>query len=382
MLASLITLTLAIAAVVLTDIIQKRNAEPGSQAAQGYSPIPVLSATPTPEPTAPGDTTPQAPPPAPTLEPILLPTPESDPVLMPPTPPPVLLSTPAPGDLGPPDYSFYWFSDTQHYSEKYPETFHAMTEWMRDNAALYNVKYAFFTGDFVDSNTDSQWTVADAAMKKLEEVVPVFAIAGNHDVGTSAVNYANFKKFFGPDRYAENTHIQAWFDGGRGRCDTIEIEGTKYLFAGLGWGGGSSGISWLNTQLAKYPDHKAILFFHDYMNSEGLLSSDGEKLYEKVVKTNKNVFMVLCGHRYNCTLMTTDIHDNGARESYRRVYNILMNYQAFGQEGGDGYLTLIRVYRRQGLMAFDTYSPVKNSWYFFDPVQNINREHFVLPVNF
>lgn len=279
-----------------------------------------------------------------------------------------------------PDYSFFYFTDTQHYSKDHPDTFIAMTAWMRDHIETYDVRYAFFTGDFVqDRKDDAQWTIADQAVRQLEGSVPLFAIAGNHDVGSSSPNYGQYLKYFPASRFAGNTNIVSWFENGKGRCDAVNIDGTDYLFVGLGWGSGNSGIDWMNKQLAAYPNHKAILLFHDYMGTDGLLSGTGEQLYSKVVKKNKNVFMVLCGHRYNCAMLTTDIDDDGDHLTDRTVYHIMMNYQAF-DNGGDGYLTLIRVYKKDRIITFDTYSPTLDKWYHFAPARSVNKEHLVLPV--
>lgn len=377
--ASLIVLAVAIASLIALDVLRNRSQAAGGSSAE-QTPMGQLSIGQTPTGEAPQATlgiervTPSAAPlpslmPLPSVQPVVIP--NSTPVPMPPPK--------AQEAGGEPDYSFYWFTDPQYYTSKYPETLQSMIAWMRDNAAAYNVKYAFLTGDLVNDNTSSQWEFVDTALRQLESAVPLFTIAGNHDVGTSSPDYTNYNKYFGPSRYGSNPNIVGWYDGAKGRCDSVEIDGTKYLFAGLGWKSGTGGINWLNKQLEKYADHHAILFFHDYMNSEGLLSDTGQELYEKVVKPNPNVFMVLCGHRYNCALLTTDIHDNGDRLNYRRVYNILMNYQAF-DNGGDGFLALIRVYKKDRIITFDTYSPKLNKWYQFDPARNINREQLTLPV--
>lgn len=294
-----------------------------------------------------------------------------------PSPPPASAHAPAPNTAA--DYAFYWFTDAQYYSASYPETFYAMTAWMRDHAEEYNVKYAFFTGDIINTNSSNQWGVAREAMRQLEEAVPVFTIAGNHDVGASNPDYTNFNTYFGSAHYTNNTNIAEWYEGGKGRCDSVELDGTKYLFLGVGWGTGSDGIRWMNTQLSNHPDHKAILLLHDYMDSDGLLLESGRLIYEKVVTPHPNVFMVLCGHRYNCALLTTDINDNGDHNNYRRVYNIMMNYQ-MQENGGDGFLTLIRVLKKEKLILMDTYSPTLNQWYHNDPARNINTEQLALPV--
>ncbi|MDL2259027.1 metallophosphoesterase [Eubacteriales bacterium OttesenSCG-928-K08] len=307
-------------------------------------------------------------------------------IFVPQSPSPTPAPTPTPRRLFPqteqePDYSFIWFTDTQHYSKNYPETFYAMTEWIKDNIKTYNIKYVFFTGDFISTyNDEAQWAVADKAVKTLDGEIDYFAIAGNHDVHTSDPNFATYLDYFGKARFKKNKNVVNWLADGVGRADAIEIGGTKYLFIGFGYSAEAKGIPWMNEQLKKYSDHNAILLLHDYMTTDGLLSSTGKKVYEQVVVPNPNVFMVLCGHRYNCILLTTEIDDVGDKMSYRPVYNIMMNYQSF-ENGGDGYLTLIQVYQNDGIITMDTYSPTLNQWYRVDPARSINKEHLVLPVS-
>lgn len=287
--------------------------------------------------------------------------------------------SPAPTPEPTPDYSFFWFTDTQYYSAKYPESLMRMTEWMAENAAEYNAKYAFFTGDFVDdSGSGEQWRILSDAVAVLEKELDIFAIAGNHDVG-SKVNYDNYLKYYGAKHFEENGNVTAWYKGGIGRCDIVEIGGTRYMFLGVGYGKEASAVSWLNEQLAANPDCSAILFFHDYLTTEGLLSETGKLLYNKVVKKNSNVFMVLCGHRYNCAMLTADIDDDGDKLKDRTVYQIMLNYQYF-EEGGRGYLAIISVYRDLGQIRIDTYSPIYDDWYYFDPDMEFAKERLVLPV--
>ncbi|MDL2217272.1 metallophosphoesterase [Christensenellaceae bacterium OttesenSCG-928-M15] len=279
-----------------------------------------------------------------------------------------------------PDYSFYYFTDTQHYSKKYPQTFYTMTEWMCDHIEEYNVQYAFFTGDFIHNRDDKdQWVVAKNAMAQLEEKLPVFAIAGNHDVGGEGPDYTTYSKHFGPEHYKNNGHIVDWFENGKGRADTFTIGDTKYLFAGIGWGAGDEGIKWLSKILDEYKDHKAILFFHDYIKTEGVFSDTGSKHYKNLVKKHENVFMVLCGHRYNCMMFTTEHDDDGDNLTDRKVYHIMMNYQAF-ENGGDGYLAVIRVYEDDHMIMFDTYSPTLDKWYHFEDQSLLNKEKLRMPV--
>ena len=300
-----------------------------------------------------------------------------------PTPEPTPIPTPPlyPQTTSEPDYSFFWFTDTQHYAKKYPETFHKMTKWMAENIDTYNTKYVFFTGDVVHNFDDKeQWAVANEAMKQLDGVVPYTMIGGNHDVGKTTEDRDYYLSYFGKKRFSGNKNITSWMEDGMGRCDVFTINDTDYIVLGFSYGISiSSGIRWMNQRLAEYPNHHAILLQHDYMTTDGQLSDAGKQVHAGVVVKNPNVFMVLCGHRYNCTLLVTSINDAGDYLSYRTVYNVMMNYQAF-ENGGDGYLAIIRVYENDKMFTIDTYSPTLDDWYRVDPARSVNKERLVLPV--
>lgn len=280
------------------------------------------------------------------------------------------------------DYTFIWMSDTQHYSESVPHIFYSMTNWIADNAEKLNIKYVFHTGDLVQHNTKPQeWDVADFAFKALDDKVPFIIAPGNHDVGGSDSNYEYYLERFGPDRFKRISKHGGFYKGGKGSYDAVTIDGTDYIFMAIGWGCvNSSGIEWMNGVLEQYSDHHAILLVHDYITTEGLLSDAGKALYEKVVKPNPNVFLVLCGHRYNSSLIICDIDEDGDNRSDRTVYQKLGNYQAF-ENGGNGYLNIISVNMRESTFKIEAYSPYLDDYYYFDPETHINKDSVVLPVD-
>src|SRR5581483_2646036 len=80
------------------------------------------------------------------------------------------------------DFTIIALPDTQYYSQSYPATFTAQTQWIANNASSLNIKAVLGLGDVVNGGgVGSEWTSADTSIKVLEGKVPYFIAIGNHD---------------------------------------------------------------------------------------------------------------------------------------------------------------------------------------------------------
>jgi len=127
--------------------------------------------------------------------------PEDVPVSTPvPTPTPSPSPTPDPA-MAPVTYA--WISDTQGYASSFPDTFYAMTQWIVDHKAEWNIQYVLHTGDVVnDMRREKEWNVATRAMDVFVGELPVFAIAGNHDIRGVMHDYSAFTSLMERQNYA------------------------------------------------------------------------------------------------------------------------------------------------------------------------------------
>ncbi len=118
---------------------------------------------------------------------------------------------------------------------------------------------------------------------------------------------------------------------------TMEICGTKYLFITVDFNPSEAVAKWVDETLAKYPDHKAIITTHSYINKSGEFTDDkGEVAYlseygaatmwDKIYSKHANVFMIVCGHSTgaNVPIYTVNTGVNG-----NRVYQFLINPQTY-----------------------------------------------------
>lgn len=271
-----------------------------------------------------------------------------------------------------------WFSDTQYYSKTYPETFFAMTQFLRDYAEKMNLGYVIHTGDLVqDYDDDVQWRAASDAMGILDGIASG-VLAGNHDVDGTKENYSYFSRFFGESRYKS----APWYGGGErdNRChyDLIELDGTQYIFVYLSFSPDEASIDFANKAFSSYPERVGVLCVHEYLDTDSTLRSIGKTLQKRVVQPNPNVFLVLCGHRYTSDWIEASFDDDGDGVPERTVYQIIANYQSFFREGGRGYLRLMRVDRGAGIIRMFTYSPVLDDFNYYDAESW--RDEFTIPI--
>ncbi len=316
--------------------------------------------------------------PAPTPEPTAEPTDE-------PTPEP----TPEPMRYAAPDgvVTVAWISDPQHYSEKFPESYYAMTSFLRDHADEMHLAYIVNTGDFVNHReSDEEWAVADAAQAMIDDI-PNGVLAGNHDV-TDPPGYTAFCRYFGEKRYKDKPWYGGSYRDNRGHYDLITIGETEYLFVYMGYEPDKAAFDWVKDVFLQYPERIGVLCLHDYFTKQLTLSEAGQKWYDRVVKKCPNLYMVMCGHKYGSYCIPESFDDDGDGKDDRTVYQMLFNYQASLHDGGGGYLRLIRINDEAGTMEHLTYSPLLGDYNRFDdpacredyyPFDERNEE-FTLPL--
>ena len=307
---------------------------------------------------------------------------KTEPILITPAPTPTdeaaqaaaLLPTPYPNDTPAPDplrpaegaYTFAWLSDTQHYSEKNGFVFRLMTAYLRDNRERLGLDYVIFTGDFVQNmGKTEEWEGARAAMDSISDI-PHGVLAGNHDVNYSSADYTTFTHYFGADRYQDKPWYGGSYENNRCHFDLITAGKTDYIFVYVGYPVTDDTAAYARHTFNDYPDRVGILCAHDYFKTDVTLSEGGSALYKQVVKKCPNVYMALCGHRYNQACVPAPMDDDGDGTPDRTVYQMIMNYQAAGEYGGNGYIRFMQIDESAGTLTALSYSPLMRDFNYFD----------------
>lgn len=313
------------------------------------------------------------------------------------------------------DFSMVHFTDTQYLSEGaveqetaeeravWSKAYGDVTNWVRDNADSRKIAYLAHTGDIIENNTRppateamrkqviGEFEVSSKHQKVLDDAgIANGVIAGNHDnqggaeVGPESI----YNRYYGPGRY-ENA-ADKWKNGSYGgpwkagdnqnHFDLFSAGGLDFVVVGLSYGVTREETEWADQIFKRYPDRNGILLSHDYLKPsskpdgrDGTFSApDGSVLYNRVVATNPNVFLILAGHEHGvATNVKPDVGVVG-----NGVVEMLADYQFYetsadrvglteigGYEPTDGlrfgasYFRMLQFDVDRAEMSVDTFSP-------------------------
>ena len=279
-----------------------------------------------------------------------------------------------------------WISDTQHYANTFPEIYPTITGFLYEHRKDMNLAYVIHTGDLVHRNGDEEnWVRAKDAMDLLRDI-PFGVLAGNHDMAESGGGYAGYSRWFGEQRFSDKPYYGASFQNNRGHYDLLTVGDTDYIFVYMSFEPDTEAIRFMTKAFLDYPDRVGILCVHDFITTEGTLSEAGNTIRDRVLKNCPNCYMVLCGHRYGLYCLKDGFDDDGDGVFERTVYEMMMNYQAAGKEGGSGYFRLMQFDDAAGEIRVLTYSEYLHDYNWLDdPAHNEPRymmdetsEEFVL----
>jgi len=282
--------------------------------------------------------------------------------------------------------------DTQYYAASYPSVFTGQTEWIVAQKPALNIAAVLHVGDIVDGDIATQWTVANPAMRKLDNVVPYVVVPGNHDY-SSADRKSGIENYFAPSS-------MPWITGTMtpGQIDNnfalIDIGPQKWLVLGLEFAPRDSVLAWANTVLKTYAQYPAILLTHLYLYNDGNRydinvsgtdttksnyqwwnpqwygftasegMNDGESMWQKLVLPNSNVRLVFCGHMTGWSRLTS------TRPDGTTVHQMLSDYQWLdGENFGFGYLRVLQLDYSNRKIQVQTFSPYRNAFLTDDPNQ-------------
>jgi len=284
-------------------------------------------------------------------------------------------------------FTIVMLPDTQFYSERLPGYFHDQTGWVVDHAAGENIVFVTHVGDIVQSGDGrpQEWDVAHAAMSRLDGVVPWAVAIGNHDYDRSEPRgrAAKFLEFFGPSRFRG----QDWFGGaspnGLNSYQFFEGGGIRFLILHIESDFPDEAMAWAASILAEHEGVPTIVSTHIYLLDSTSartaepyyrpdIGNSGEEIWQKFIRKNPQIFMVLCGHWSGAGGEWKQVSKNDAGED---VIEVLADFQS-RDNGGDGWLRIIRFEPAENRIRFRTYSPS------LDEYEVDENSEFEFPVDF
>ncbi|WP_350347919.1 LamG-like jellyroll fold domain-containing protein [Agromyces sp. G08B096] len=279
-----------------------------------------------------------------------------------------------PGELGSrftlavlPDTQFYSRYSADQFVPRYgSDPFAVQTEWLAEHRDELNIPFVAHLGDVVDQvNRGVEWQAADRAMDTLDEAgMPYSILAGNHDVRNSRDDWYDtdydlaaepYLQWFGTSRAEAVPGYGGSDPTGFNRYHVFEAQGQEFLVLALGWRSSDASLAWAQGVLDAHPTLPTILTTHSLINIDAdavtaRLDAYGERLWERLIRGNDQIFLTFNGHFHGSTRYTR------ANDAGHEVTHILMDHQ-MAYEGGNGYLGLVEFDLGAGRISVQTASP-------------------------
>lgn len=278
--------------------------------------------------------------------------------------------------------------DTQNYSEKYPETFRAQTEYIAANRKARNIACVLHLGDITNRNTAAEWENAAGALAVLDEArVPYVFCPGNHDYsdgGRCSDRTTRLNDYLPAGKFRDRPTFGGTYDKEPDRMENsyhlLTAGGREFLVLGLEFGPRADVIRWANAVVGKHPKRAVILITHALIYSDdtrydwkkygtkqswnphayGVAKAtkddvaDGEELWDRLISKHENFVLTLNGHVLHDGLGRVTTNTPGGRA----VPQVLVNFQ-MRPKGGDGWLRLLEFQADGRTVEVYDYSPTR-----------------------
>jgi len=264
-----------------------------------------------------------------------------------------------------PDFTIVVLPDTQYYSESFPATYTAQTQWIRNNQGALNIQYVAHVGDIVNvASQIYQWDNANTSMSILEtpltgfpDGLPYCPSVGNHDIQSGGIT-TNFNTYFGVSRFQGRNYYGGHFGSDNdNHYNLFSAGGMDFIVISLEYDATPDQpvLDWADSLLKAHPNRRAIVATHYGVgtgNPAGF-GTQGQAIYDNL-KDNPNLFLVVCGHICGEGQRTDVFGGNTVR-------TILTDYQCRAN-GGSGWLRTMTFSPANDTISFKTYSPTLNQY--------------------
>lgn len=233
------------------------------------------------------------------------------------------------------------FGDIQYLTnDLYSSIYRSSLDWILKN---YNngisFKCVLHTGDITQNNIVSQWEHFYEETRQLASVIPYFSMIGDHDYtwlypGTQGLIYDRQSTFL--NEYVQfplsTGKVVEWFEYGHMENVVVEntVHGQRLDLLILEFGPREEVVTWADAYVKSHPDHRFILMTHEYLEQGGgrrnknlkmelrlqnTTYTTPDEIWNKLVKCNDNICIVLCGHVGGLYAVTVEENDFGHKVS-------------------------------------------------------------------
>lgn len=267
-------------------------------------------------------------------------------------------------------YSLAVIPDTQNYSQLFPDTYDAQTQWLADSQDAYDIVFTTHVGDIVQYGAnDWEWDNANRSMGILDDAGMNYAVTpGNHDLYGD--NGANYRKYYGPSRFSGMPTYQSHSPSEMSSYHKVEMGGHELMMLSLDIDAPDAEMQWAQSVLDANPDTPTVLTTHiimdptgnildvPYMRKNGNYPPAGnapQDIWDDLVLPNEQIFLTLNGHYFGAR------HETAFNAAGLEVHRMLIDYQGLAN-GGDGYLRLLEFDFDSDEIRNITYSPTKDDY--------------------
>jgi hypothetical protein len=294
-----------------------------------------------------------------------------------------------PFGASPGDWTLAVMPDSQHDAAFFPEVLIRQTQWLAAHRASHQIAMLVHVGDVTDDNSPRQWGRVKEAFDILANAgVPFSLTTGNHDLEmrdhVPVSRSTRLNEYFAASAYQDS---REWglHDPARIENSWHELESPhgRVLILSLEMGPPDAVLDWARQVIAMRSPQLTILVTHAYLYHDGTRYdfgskgssqsaapkgypipglNDGEDVWEKLVKLEPTIRLVLCGHATGDGQgYLVSRNDAGAA-----CHQLLANYQLQVRPsrgfGSGGFLRLLQFSASGSSVQVRTYSPWYNLW--------------------
>ncbi|MFI7544748.1 LamG-like jellyroll fold domain-containing protein [Actinoplanes sp. NPDC049599] len=238
-----------------------------------------------------------------------------------------------------------------------PAPLRATLHYLLEQRAEDNIAFLTHLGDVTEHGTEQEIALAGRTFSTIDGKLPYSVLAGNHDIRSSTDDQRGASAYldtFGPSRFAGDPTFAGASPDGYNRAHLIRAAGRQWLILALDWRISDGGIGWAQDVLRRHPTSPAIVTTHDLAyageSGEAVLSDNGRRLWDTLIKDNDQIFLTLNGHYWppgRAVLRNAAGHD---------VHVHITNYQD-RYYGGAAMIRLYRFDLARGRIDVETFAP-------------------------
>jgi hypothetical protein len=296
---------------------------------------------------------------------------------------PTVKTDPAPSPAGVTTLAL--LPDIQYYTKCGLPHLGAQMQWLAEQSGTRNLRAALFAGDLTEHNSAPEWRFVRDQLMTAQWQVPLVLTTGNHDEGHNGNAHHRvtlLPQFFPePPGIAQSALAETMrphqIDDAYYR---IELPHVTLGVLALEWAPRASTVAWANEVLSRHADDRVIVLTHAYLyddstrydwrdrgaqqlwnplsytmakeEARGDPESDGETLWNALIRKNPGIFLVLCGHVGG----TGAGYLESRGDAGNLVAQVLANFQLL-DEGGLGFMRLFEIQPDGRSLRMKTYSP-------------------------